>query len=418
MKTKKTPTLYATIAEYVKEQIASQKLKPGEKVYEEELQKKFNVSHITTKKALSLLVEQGLITRVPGRGTFVQEGELSGAAGSSRPAAEAGRSSAAGDASHASHASHTGRVGSTDPVGVAGAITNPADPVKTFVFLLPLTEKNENVFTKTHHIPEILIGVEQACKQRGYKLIIQDTENEQPVENVLISRFKQEPLQGMIIYPTCHEFFSDEIMRLKLDGYPFVIVDQFWPQLDAYYVHSDHRAGSYRATKHLIEAGHTEIGLIFDMDWNSTNTRNRIDGYEHCLSEHGLPIRKDYLFDSTGRTSRLPLEIEGEVLQDMMDFITANSQITAYLCSSMLLLKALRALGLKLGKDISAIFIDDSFIASYYDPPLSVIRQQNRDIGCKAVEMLDNWGHYATKTVQLDTELILRESVGPPPARP
>lgn len=371
-KLKKNKPLYINVADFVREQIRTQKLKPGEKIFEEELQKQFEVSHITTKKALSVLVDQNLIVRVPGRGTFVTS-----------------ENDSAADAS------------------------DPVTPL-TLVFLLPLTEKGVNVFTNTYHIPDILIGIEQECKRLGYNLIIQDTCNEQEMENVLIRKFKNENIRGMIIYPTCHEFFSDEIMRLKLDSFPFVIVDQYWPQLDAHFVHSDHKKGSYEATRHLIEAGHRDIGLIFDIDWNSNNTRNRIESYEQCLIDHKLPVRKDYLFDTTGNTARLPLEIENEVVESMMEFITRNSQITAYLCSSMLFLKAIKRLGLKLGEDLSAVFVDDSFLARHYNPALSVIRQQNQEMGRRAFEILLNWGQPQDKNIMLDTELVVRESVGRP----
>ncbi|WP_181376511.1 GntR family transcriptional regulator, partial [Paenibacillus agaridevorans] len=102
---KKNNPLYINVANFVKEQIRTQKLNPGEKIYEEELQKQFNVSHITTKKALSVLVDQNLIVRVPGRGTFV-----------------------------------------TSDIELGQDDANPAT-TPTIVFLLPLTEKGINVFT-------------------------------------------------------------------------------------------------------------------------------------------------------------------------------------------------------------------------------------------------------------------------------
>ncbi|GBG07291.1 hypothetical protein PAT3040_01839, partial [Paenibacillus agaridevorans] len=263
-----------------------------------------------------------------------------------------------------------------------------------------------------YHIPDILLGIEQECKKLGCNLIIQDTCNEQEMENVLIRKFKNENILGMIIYPTCHEFFNDEIMRLKLDNFPFVIVDQYWSQLDAHFVHSDNKKGTYEATKHLIEAGHREIGLLYDIDWNANNTRNRIEGYEQCLIDNAIPVRKDYLFDTTLNTARLPLGIENDVIESMMDFITSNNQITAYLCSSMLFLEAIKRLGIKLGEDLSAIFVDDSFLAKHYNPALTVIRQQNQEMGRRAFDILLNWGKLQEKNVVLDTELIVRESVG------
>lgn len=66
--------LYYNIFEYYKGLITSGQMQSGEKMpTEEEISKKFCSSRITTRHALDMLANQGLIIKVQGKGTFVSE---------------------------------------------------------------------------------------------------------------------------------------------------------------------------------------------------------------------------------------------------------------------------------------------------------------------------------------------------------
>lgn len=65
---------YEKIAFDIKEEILSEKYKPNEQLpFEKELCEKYNVSKMTVKKALDLLVNDGLIIKRRGSGTFVKD---------------------------------------------------------------------------------------------------------------------------------------------------------------------------------------------------------------------------------------------------------------------------------------------------------------------------------------------------------
>ena len=65
--------LYLQIKETILQQIHQKELTPGDKLLSEaQFQKRFNVSRITVRKAIYELVEEGYLTRLQGKGTFVK----------------------------------------------------------------------------------------------------------------------------------------------------------------------------------------------------------------------------------------------------------------------------------------------------------------------------------------------------------
>lgn len=68
---KNTPK-FKIIENYIKEQIAKDRLKVGDQIMtEEQLCNHFNVSRMTVNKAISNLTDLGYINRIPGKGSFV-----------------------------------------------------------------------------------------------------------------------------------------------------------------------------------------------------------------------------------------------------------------------------------------------------------------------------------------------------------
>jgi GntR family transcriptional regulator len=69
--------LYEQVAEVLRRQIQTSELKPGMAIPpESELTSSFKVSRVTARKALDLLVDEGLIVRRQGKGTFVTSGKI------------------------------------------------------------------------------------------------------------------------------------------------------------------------------------------------------------------------------------------------------------------------------------------------------------------------------------------------------
>lgn len=68
---------YYQLANILRQQIATGKLRPGDRVpSESQLSEQYDVSPMTARRALTLLLDEGLVTATRGRGTFVKPIEL------------------------------------------------------------------------------------------------------------------------------------------------------------------------------------------------------------------------------------------------------------------------------------------------------------------------------------------------------
>lgn len=69
--------LYQQIAEDIRSQVASKHLKSGDRIpTESELSEAYGVSRITVRKAVQDLVTDGILTKIQGKGTFVNQQKM------------------------------------------------------------------------------------------------------------------------------------------------------------------------------------------------------------------------------------------------------------------------------------------------------------------------------------------------------
>lgn len=152
-------------------------------------------------------------------------------------------------------------------------------------------------------------------------------------------------------------------------------------------VGTDDIAGGECAIDYLIELGHRRIGIIGgDMDVSYTSWQ-RLIGCKKSFASHGLEFDEEknyekskFSFDSSYRA--------------MERLLAKNPQITAvFAMSDVTAIGAIRALkdrGIKVPEEISVMGFDGVELAKYYNPKLTTIQQQHRQIAEKSVRLLLN----------------------------
>ncbi|NDJ52184.1 MAG: LacI family transcriptional regulator [Chloroflexi bacterium] len=219
-------------------------------------------------------------------------------------------------------------------------------------------------------------------------------------------------VDGLII---CTVALTDEDVQLLQDlQLPVVTIEKETPHFPS--VTCDNTAAAEVAVRHLIELGHQDIGLItglFQDPMGFTIPQERTDGYLKALAEYNIPFQER-------------LRIEGNFsaaggAEAMAKLLALDSPPTAVftLSDEMAIgaMKTIRDAGLRIPQDISIIGFDDFYLSEYLG--LTTIRQSVSQYGETAgailLELMENPDSPHVKSIELPTQLIIRDTTGPRP---
>jgi GntR family transcriptional regulator of arabinose operon len=374
--TKRIP-LYSRIRDYILEQIRRDKWRANDQLPTEAvLAGQFGVSRFTIKKALAELVEEGLVYRVQGKGTFIAT-TIAGQSGI--PDAE-----------------EHGEESSLRPV----------------VFIAPSIQSSLS--------SRIMFGAEEQLTERGYQIMYRSSLNDRERERRILRESVQMGVKGILIFPVDGESYSEELLRLSLNQFPVVVIDRYLRGVETNCVCSDHAGGASDAVSYLIEQGHTKIAYVAVHGRTTTSLEDRLSGYERALASHHIPIdHQRCLFELLADR-----QLDGAVPETkalVRAFLERNPETTAVfaatVASGLAVLGAAEEMGIRVPEQLSVLFFDDYEYSSFSRIPPSCVVQQEQEIGAEAARLLlsvmDDPSQ-ERKKVLLPTRLVLRKSTASP----
>ncbi|WP_248925992.1 substrate-binding domain-containing protein [Paenibacillus hamazuiensis] len=364
--------LYMQIAEKVKEEIRIRNLAPHDPVPSEgELAQMFGVSRMTSKLALEALTKQGIVYRLPRRGTFL-----------------------AGDYAKQDHESIHSL-----------ANEKQAKPKKKRIALV--------VPNLDDYISRIIQSTEAAAREHHYHLLVRITKDKED-ESSSLQELYEDHMDGIILYPRGRKTCSEMVMKLRLLGYPLVIIDRIFREVEIDCVYHDHFQGAYRLTEYLIAMGHKEIGFISMPFDGVTSREDRYKGFLQAMLDHKLPLNSYNFFLNC---SEMMNDLNAANPQ-LEDFIQGNAALTAIMCMDDYLAASCLSTAIHMKKKVpdqlSIAGFSDILLASLLPVPLTTVRQPTGPLGQAAVELLDKRltaPEGKAVTVKVDTLLIKRDTV-------
>lgn len=282
------------------------------------------------------------------------------------------------------------------------AIARGLKTQKTFTIGLIVSDIT-NMFS-----PYLARGLEGIASNKGYNVIVSNTDELIERERKLIDSLIEQRVDGVVVSPTGKD--GDKINLLREQDIPFVFLDRNVPSMRADFVTSNNENGAYKATNYLIKNGHERIGAILGPDCITTS-RSRFKGYERALRENGIRIDQDLLV-------RGDYKLEGgqKGAEELLELDPPPTALFSMnLMSNLGALKAIKNFGLKCPEDISLIGFDDAPWVDTLQPPLTIVSQKPYEMGYTAgnllFERLNGSGRDHYRTVKLETKLIVRDSV-------
>jgi DNA-binding LacI/PurR family transcriptional regulator len=338
--------LYQKIYNQLSSDIASGVYLPGSRVpSEKELSTQYGVSRITSKRALEKLVEEGLIERVPGKGSFVR------------------------DATSGEKSSSVSSLGKDSLIGVI--LADFADSFGT----------------------RLLYWIESRCRELGYSIILRRSQDDNALEEQSIQELLRLGVKGIIIMPVHGEFYSETILRLVLDKFPLVFVDRQLEGLEASFVGTDCVAAAQQGVDYLFELGHRSISFISPKSAHTSTIEARLDGFVRGHAEHGIAIDRDILITDLEMIVSLDYfktKHEKDILR-VQELLSSHGEISAVFAEefnvALVVHEAARRIGLQVPQDLSILCVDYPYFA--LGPILYThIRQYEDRMGSIAAEMI------------------------------
>jgi len=148
-------------------------------------------------------------------------------------------------------------------------------------------------------------------------------------------------------------------------------------------VRCDNREGGYQATRYLIDLGHAAIVTLVG-PYNEEDAFDRLAGYYQALVQAGLDF--DPALAASGDWSATSgYQATQRLLEAGRPFSAIFAQNDRMAVGA---IRALREAGRRVPDDVSVIGFDDIPLASYFDPPLTTLRQPMEESGQRAVRLL------------------------------
>ena len=359
-----------------------------------DLTEALGVTAVTVRRDIAHLADAGLVRRVHGGVTLLgaDEGDGTdrapeqpqGAVATPRPAAGAG---AVGRA---------GTVGGTGTVGRAGTVG----------MLVPSLD---------YYWPGVARGVEAAARARGLGVVLRGSSYESDDDRPQLERLVQQVgAGGLVAAPrTDTPTAAATLAWLASTGVPTVLAERSaapGPQHAAFdSVHSDHAEGAEAAVRHLVELGHTRVGLV-------------VSGH----SPTGPNLRRGWLEATAGLTRTLDLatpdpgrpgwdQAVAHVVESCRSTRTTALLVHAD-ATAIALVQALEQHGVEVPRRLSVVAYDDE-VAGLFSPALTAVRPHRHALGRAAVELLA--ARIAdparpTHRLLITPSLRVRESTAPP----
>ena len=257
----------------------------------------------------------------------------------------------------------------------------------------------------------IIEGAQTEARRLGYFILTGSAPTEADVEPLLEEMLHRQVDGLMVLNPRAdgrYRYFLPLIDK----GMAIVYLNNTPRGEPVSSVRCDDHEGGYRATRHLIDLGHTAIATILGPD-NEECALDRFDGYRQALLEVGLGV--DPALTGQGNWSAT------SGYQTTKGLLAASRTFTAIFAQNDQMavgaIRALREAGRQVPANVSVIGFDDIPLASYFDPPLTTLRQPMEESGQQAarllVQTIQSPGH-PPEQVLIHARLVERASCAPP----
>ncbi|MFD4025981.1 GntR family transcriptional regulator [Streptomyces sp. NPDC058576] len=359
---------YLHVAERLRREITSGSWAPGTQLpVERELADTLAVSINTLRRAVSELVDEGIVQRRQGAGTFVS------------PPLEA------------------------EPTGAGSPKGRRLVGV-----LVPST---------TYYYPRVVDGIQRVLRDAGVGVVLASSKYDLAIERDEVRAMLDSGVQGMLLVPNLHlldepQDYVDDLRHLTV---PYVLVERRppapVPDDPTSYVATDHPGGVCLAVRHLRSLGHERIGHLGRLRTGTS------DAVARGFDEAAALLDADVVEGAVARADIWTPEGIADYARHC-----ADAGVTAVFChgdrDAAALVVAARRHGLSVPGDLAVVAYDDE-VTEVGDIPLTAVSPPKEEVGALAAQLLlgrmDFGSGAVSHRIDVQPRLIVRASCGAAP---
>ncbi len=262
----------------------------------------------------------------------------------------------------------------------------------------------------------ILRGISRHLRPQGFAVVTHETDERVAAEAEAVTAIMDSRAAGLIVASSglWPRSLRD---RLREVGLPVVSVDNRLEGVEADAVYDDNENGAAALTHHLLDHGHRRIAFVGGIMSESSGA-DRLAGYRRALAEAGAPEAAELIVTGDWRqeSGRLYALRVMRLADRPTAILAANYEV------ALGVMRALRALRLRIPEDVALAAFDDFDVAELLDPPLTALHRDVERIGELAagllVDQLYPSGDGARRELRLPFEIMARRSCGCAEAQP
>ncbi|MDF3203052.1 LacI family DNA-binding transcriptional regulator [Pseudomonas sp. 1912-s] len=248
----------------------------------------------------------------------------------------------------------------------------------------------------------VMHGVETACRQHGYSLVVCNTDRDDEQERQHLAALRAYNIEGLIVNTLGHHL--DQLLELQREM-PLVLVDRKVEPLHSDLVGLDNPVAVRMAVAHLEQQGYRDLLLVSEAPDGTSSRLERLDSFNAEIGQR-RPL--------TGAV----LEIDSHLTTRLQAFLaTPQAGPKALFCANgvaaLACTRALKELGCNLFEDVGLIALDDLDWYPLVGSGITALAQPTEAIGASAFDCLLKRlrGDTApTRTLDFLPQLIIRGS--------
>lgn len=341
--------LYEQIYQKISKAIESKQYLPGDKLpSEKELSEQYGVSRITSKKALEILSDEGKITRIVGKGSFITK--------------------RAEDGEEAENCAPGGQ--KKGPLRLVGVM------MEGFGACFGM---------------ELLNSIERECRSQGFAMVLRCSDGSIEREAKSVDELRELGVEGMIVMCSQNENYNPKILQMVVEGFPVVTVDRQMKGIPVSFVGTDNASAAKELTNYLLDRGYRNICFAKPAAIKTSTLRERQRGFVRALNDAGiLANENDWI---TNLKSTMPSEHSQEMVERDMKkihiFLDEHPNIDSFLAVEYSIAKILyKCLYERKVSDRYPVVCFDSVEDITNDNQFTHVKQDEVSIGQEAVRIL------------------------------